>query len=716
MTMAKGFRALAVPIFVLLLAGPATLQAEPFQRHVLGIYDSSGWQTEIYNPLRFQAEMVLNHLGLKLEYHDLAAGLPTADRMARYRGIVVWCETERVSSARRYWSWLRGQLRQGRRVVLLGGTAPRVDAATGERVPLFVVNRALRAMGLVAGSDHTDLPLDIEVVDKDPGMVEFERRLEAELVRFSELRSVDPGNGVHLKLRMKSTGAVSDAVVTTPLGGLVMPGYIRYVDQDTDKKQWRIDPFEFFARALGVQDTPRPDCTTLNGVRIFYSHIDGDGIGNMSFTVRNRLAGEIVAEEILEAYAELPITVSVIIGEVEKETRGSDRSIAVARRIFRLPNVEPASHTYAHPLIWNTALVPSAHVEAYGEVMQDIAMSGRALLSWRVPGYVFDPIKETSWTCRYIEENLLPPGRACDIVFWSGNCLPDEETLGACQAAGLLNMNGGDARFDGEYPSYCYVTPLYRQVGSYYQIHSSNSNENTYTNLWAGPFGGYQNAIQTFVNTETPRRVSPINVYYHFYSGERPAGLHALKVVYDWVRSQKAFPVYASRYIGIVKGFISTRLERLGDRDWQIRENGACRTIRFDNCALYPDLDRSRGILGFGHHQNALYVFLDDSQEHRVSLTDTQPEGPYLRQATADVDGLRWTRLGGISFRTGGLHNAAYAWGNFPAGRAYTVRWASEAREGAVAVRSGTDGSLRFSIPLRGPGTATVEPAGVGNP
>ena len=75
MTMAKGFRALAVPIFVLLLAGPATLQAEPFQRHVLGIYDSSGWQTEIYNPLRFQAEMVLNHLGLKLEYHDLAAGL-----------------------------------------------------------------------------------------------------------------------------------------------------------------------------------------------------------------------------------------------------------------------------------------------------------------------------------------------------------------------------------------------------------------------------------------------------------------------------------------------------------------------------------------------------------------------------------------------------------------------------------------------------------------
>ena len=99
-------------------------------------------------------------------------------------------------------------------------------------------------------------------------------------------------------------------------------------------------------------------------------------------------------------------------------------------------------------------------------------------------------------------------------------------------------MNGGDSRLDGEYPSYHYVAPLYRQHEGFYQIHSSNSNENTYTNLWSGPFGGYVNAIQTFANTDSPRRILPVNVYYHFYSGERQAALEALRIVYNWVHER----------------------------------------------------------------------------------------------------------------------------------------------------------------------------------
>jgi len=703
--------ALFLPL-LLVLADSVWAQNRPFRRKVLGIYNSDEGKTLVFNPLRAQVEMVLHHLGLELDYHDIATGLPDAEKLAACRGIVVWLDSPGMNNARVYWRWLGRQMRQGVRVALLTGIRPRIDTGTGQQIPLFFINRMLRPMGLSAGSDHTDLPLDIELVHKDSEMVEFERRLEAELIRFAEVRSVSEQTEVFLKLRMRSTGAECDAVVLTPNGGLVMPGYLRYLDADTKKRQWRINPFSFLGQALAVTDTPRPDCTTLNGTRLAYSHIDGDGIGNMSVSERNRMGGEIISEHILEDYPGLPFTVSVIIAEVEKETRGSDRSIELARRIFALPNVEAASHTYSHPLIWSTELVPASHVKEYAYVMSDISLSGRALLSWNIPGYTFSPAKETVLACRDIEQRLLPAGKTCRIVLWSGNCLPDEETVGICDENGLMNMNGGDARFDGEYPSYCYVTPLYRKVGNTYQIHSSNSNENTYTNLWTGPFGGFQNVIQTFVNTESPRRVSPINIYYHFYAGERPAGLHALKVVYDWLVARETFPVYASRYIRIVEGLISTRMEQIGRGMWRISDNGACRTIRFDNCSQYLDLERSDGVIGFLHYQNCLYVHLDESSEHRLALTTETPSRPYLARATADVEGLTWEGNGRFSFRSSALEGAVYVWRNLVADARYAIE--VDTGHGSETTPARTDGSgmLKISTVLRGPGRVTVKPNG----
>jgi len=183
---------------------------------------------------------------------------------------------------------------------------------------------------------------------------------------------------------------------------------------------------------------------------------------------------------------------------------------------------------------------------------------------------------------------------------------------------------------DGEYPSYTGVAPLYRQVGPYLQVHSANSDQNTYTGLWTGPFGGFQNVIQTFQRTESPRRILPVDVYYHFYSGERYASVLALQRIYQWVLEHRdeLFPVYASRYISVVQGLFTTRIERQGRDTWRISGNGACRTLRFDPCPRFPDWRRSSGLLGFRHYQGALYVSLDESPEHVVALTDRPPTVP----------------------------------------------------------------------------------------
>lgn len=326
--------------------------------------------------------------------------------------------------------------------------------------------------------------------------------------------------------------------------------------------------------------------------------------------------------------------------------------------------------------------------------------------------YEYDPEKEVVWTSRYIEENLLPADKQCRIVLWSGNCLPDEETLALCEKAGLQNMNGGDSRFDGEFPSYATVAPLYRQVGPYYQIHSSNSNENTYTNLWSGQYGAFQNVVQTFQNTESPRRILPIDVYYHFYSGERHASLLALQRVYAWVaaRREEIFPVYASRFIDVVHGFIDARIERLGEGVWRVSNSGQCRTVRFDHCALYPDLVRSTGVLGFRHYQDCLYVALDETKEHVIALTDRPPDRPYLVQATADVLGLH-RESGALRFRSAALGKATFVWADLAANTDFSVLVEGQTATAMHPVRSDTVGGLRFTVPLVGPAAISIAPA-----
>jgi polysaccharide biosynthesis protein PelA len=706
---------------LLFLAGAAAAvdaEAQPFERKVLGVYSAAGGNSGIDNPLRYNVEMVLHHLGLHLDYCEYERGLPAAADMAQYRGVVLWLSSSTLPRAAEYWDWLALQLRAGRRVVLLNGTGPRHDADTGQTVPLSRVNKALTLMGLRGGSNYSGMPLDIALVSKVPAMVEFERNLDFELSSFDELASISSANRVFLELRMKSTGARAAAVVLTPRGGVAASGYFLHMDPESFKKQWRLDPFAFLEQALGVEGAPRPDATTLNGNRIYSSHIDGDGILNRSLMNPLAPCGAVIRDQILKRYWMLPFTPSVIVAEIDPEALGSPEAQELARSIFALPNVEVASHTYSHPLVWNIDLVSAWLLSEYAAEAPDIQNSGQAILPWVIDGYEYDPEVETAGSCRYVSAHLSPPGKRCRVLLWSGNTLPDEPAMAACARSGVLNMNGGDSRMDGEFPSYTGVAPLYRQVGPYIQVHSANSNENTYTGLWTGPYGGYQNVLQTFARTEAPRRILPINIYYHHYSGERHASLRSLQRVYEWVleRRKDLFPVYASRYIAVVRGVHSTRLEQLSDKVWRVTRNGACRTVRFDRCSLYVDWERSSGLLGFRHLQGSLYVSLDEGDDHIIALSEEAPDAGYLLRASADVLDLTPEADGGFSFRSAALDSALYIWANTQPDAQYTVTVSvdsgidDDTAPHRSRARSNPDGILRLDLPLRGSRRIRVTP------
>ncbi len=98
----------------------------------------------------------------------------------------------------------------------------------------------------------------------------------------------------------------------------------------------------------------------------------------------------------------------------------------------------------------------------------------------------------------------------------------------ATDAAGVLNMNGGDTLITRADPSLTRVAPLGIPRGRHYQVYAPNQNENVYTELWRGPYYGYERVIETFELTELPRRLKPVNIYYHAYSATKTASLAAL--------------------------------------------------------------------------------------------------------------------------------------------------------------------------------------------
>jgi hypothetical protein len=242
----------------------------------------------------------------------------------------------------------------------------------------------------------------------------------------------------------------------------------------------------------------------------------------------------------------------------------------------------------------------------------------------------------------FINKNLVPEGKNCRLFQWSGNCRPTPAAMEVIAKHNFLNINGGDPRFDDFWPSYTGLRPAARQVGEHIQVHSSASNENLYTDLWKRNYGGFKNVMLTFERTGSPRRIKPINVYYHFYSAERIASLKALRTIYGFCEDLDIAPLFASEYVEIVLDSRKVVFSREGEEknEWKWSGAGKCRTLRWDGVDAFPDLEKSKGIIGFYKDEklNALYVHLDGSGEGEVVWSRKLPKRPYLSSASGYVN------------------------------------------------------------------------------
>jgi polysaccharide biosynthesis protein PelA len=639
------FFLLANIVLCLWQIAPALATDRLVKREILALFDSREDPQQLSH-IHKMAEMPLNHLGYSVVYWDVERGLPDIRSIERYKGVLTWFGRD-LAKPELYLPWAAEVVDRGLKLVILGQIGVPLEPRYLENI-----NAILGDIGLKHTGQFVEVPFAAHVIVKDAAMMEFERKLDPVIHGFPLIIAERPDLVSHLTLASSRSARAQSSVLvaTSPRGGYIADDFAFAYEAAIDRVSWIINPFNFFHLAFGPERNPIPDVTTLAGLRIYFSHIDGDGWNNVShiehFAKTGTLSSEVVVKELIEPYPDLPVSVGLIAGDVDPELGGDPAGRPIARRLFALPHVEVASHTHTHPYNWqyferyqredeNKLIEGQQRVErrvydrAIGSIMKlakkekpqqihqrYIAGSAEMPRSYMRRPYELD--LEVEGALRAAEQ-LAPTGKRALLYQWSGDTTPYEAVIRATREAGVRNINGGDSRFDMDYPSVAYVPPIGRPVGAERQIYAVNSNENTYTNDWTGPFYGFRKLEETVRKTGDPRRLKAFNLYYHMYSGEKPAALDAVRQHLITARNGEFIPIAASHYAAIADSFYDVEIRQIGQNQWRIAKRGDLQTLRFDDAAeLALDLSTSVGVLGERRHDKTLYVALDPDVEEPV--------------------------------------------------------------------------------------------------
>lgn len=575
------------------------------QRKVLVLYSEPKQSTLFEPPAFLLFAMPLEYLGFVPDFKSLNSPLPSLSTIKDYSAVVVWVETSKKIEQDRLFNWLV-QLKQKKTpIIFMGGFGFSLTA------------NHLAEFGLQAEPDaKLDFQHKVGVQLEDKNIVGFESKLYPNAEGFFPLKAI---NGKAL-LSLISNGKQQDAIAMMPWGAYALNPYV-VLTLPNEELLWMIHPIRFLKRIFKQMNLASPDVTTENGRRLLFAHIDGDSFGSPFMGNYRRIAAEVIRDDILKQYP-IPTTVSVISSEFSDNGLSSLRREHfknIAKTIFDLPWVEPASHTFSHPFDWI--------------LVQKQPISGKYNLP--IKNYHYSPEAEISGSIQYINENLTSPNKKAKVLLWSGYANPDALALAVTREYHFYNLNGGNTDINAEHPSWTHISALGLQKGDAFQVFAPIMNEIAYTNGWTHPYYGFQHVIETFKLTDQDYRFKPLDIYYHFYSGEKTAGLAALKRVYEWALKQEPFPIFASEYVQKVWDFNEANIAMIDD-GIQIR-SGQVKELRVPQAIGFPDLPRSQNVLGYKLIHGDWYIHLGAADKAIVYFSKKPSDAPFLLDANAKV-------------------------------------------------------------------------------
>ncbi|WP_200763633.1 endo alpha-1,4 polygalactosaminidase [Nitrosophilus alvini] len=579
---------------------------EPIPRKVLILFYGSEKEKWKYDA-HLLFSMPLEYLGFIPELWNIKEkGLPDTFLADRYAGVIVALEGTVPENQDEFFNWILQKKKEGIKILFLNDFG-------------FSDNSYLKKLNIKV-SKNLSTPFEkYRILHKDK-IANFETEPLIEHTYYL----LYPQKGEVLIEAENSKGQKFATAAITPWGGYALQGSCT-VELFGDTL-WVLNPFQFFKRALRLPDIPTPDTTTENGSRIMFVHIDGDGFMERAVWDQKKFASQILYEEILKKY-KIPHSVSVIEGEIAPYglyPEISPKLEKIARKIFSLPNVEAASHSFSHPFIWEFA---QAEKDGY---------------TLSLKNYRFNLKREILGSIDYINRQLLK-NKKTRLFFWTGDCLPNKEALKICYENQILNINGGDTIITDEHPWLIYISPLGLYRGEFFQIYAPIQNENIFTDGWTN-YAGFKKVLQTFRLTGYPRRIKPINIYYHFYSASKQSSLKSLKEIYLWAMNQKTIPIYTSEWIKKVLDFENIAIAIKKDK-WIIKGDGHLKTLRLEGFKNI-DFAASKNIVGEKYDIGSTYVHLNDSGDYELKLGKEENAFSYIIEANSLLKDFKRNKRG----------------------------------------------------------------------
>ena len=576
------------------------------RRNVLILFNASAFEdnNSIYSDVHLSISMPLEHFGYIPILYDLSTKELPERVEDKYHSVVIW-SNGKTKNDDKIFEWSRQLKEKGIKLLFFNNF---IFAKNSHNLKPFALNLTTNSNKLSANVKtlykNGYSPYEI------PASVDFESSL-------IHAESGHPVVETHYE-----NGQKSHPIAITPWGGYALSS--SFLVDINNVSHWSINPFQFLKETLRLDDIPMPDPTTESGRRILFIHIDGDGFVEHVRMQKELLSTEYLIEHIYNKYR-FPHTISLIEGEMRylfpKKTK---RMESITRELYKIPWIEPASHTLSHPFFWKRANMPKNASPEIGVHMH-----------LPIKGYYFSLQRETIDSVKYVLSFAPKSKQKEKILFWSGDCQPTREILAYVERQGIITLNGGDTTVQKKHPTLSYIAAFGIERGEYWQIYTGQQNENVYTHDWTGPFWGFRNVIETFKMTNRPYRLKPIDLYYHLYSGSKLASFNALEMVYKWVAKQRTSKLYTSQYIKKGQDFYRTSLANIED-GFEIRNRGHLRTVRFDK-KIEVDMQRSYGVAGYNYENNATYVTLDRREKHQLFLTEHQTN-PYLIDANGWVE------------------------------------------------------------------------------
>ena len=580
------------------IIGTSFFQIKP--RRALIIYDKQACPVLMECGAHYMAQLILEYYGYIPYLKEVNTELPPLEEplVDKYGAIVVWLGVNQVNNPKKFHKWVLERIKEGNRILFIDSFG----------FPL--TEEYLKPLG-IKSEPNRDESGNFKIVYKDRN-VGFESE---PFVSFNDSAIYPVGNNSKpLLILENSKNQKTVPLALTEWGGYGLYGASTYTRFNTT--MWVVNPIFFFKEAFKFKNYPMPDTTTLSGNRILYIHIDGDGfIQTLDYDTK-KFSPEIVRDFFIKKY-KYPHSISIIEGEIAPwgayPKLPHKKLEKIARSIFSLPNVEPASHSFSHPFKWQ-AVLSSIKIK-----------KGYAL---QIKGYNhFDLKREILGSLKYINERLTPPDKKANLFFWTGDCNPPVEALELCEKNGILNINGGDTGISNKEPFLSLIAPMGIDKHGHFQVYASFQNENYYTEEWKPPYYRFRNVIQAFKLTDRKWRFKPINIYYHFYIVSKLSARKSLENVYQWVSKQETTPIFTSDYIRNVLSYRKSVVAYDG-KGWIIKTDGNLAGLKIKG-KVAVNLRKSKGIGGYRYlkDKDMTYIHLDRTGDYYLVLSYNHPKG-----------------------------------------------------------------------------------------